>query len=105
MYGELCKYVYLMFSSPEFTLLFSPFLQKKIFLVCFPSANITVYERTQTHTHTMEQKAAVVFRIRIHIELALLDLVPDPDWECESGFGHEAFFFLDSDPELLNVLF
>jgi hypothetical protein len=49
MYGELCKYVYLMFSSPEFTLLFSPFLQK-IFLVCFPSANITVYERTQTHT-------------------------------------------------------
>ncbi len=53
----------------------------------------------------MEQKAAVVFRIRIHIDLTLLDSVPDPDWECGSGFGHEGFFNLDSDPELFNILF
>jgi hypothetical protein len=63
------------------------------------------------HKHTryctMEQKAAAVFWIRIHIDLTLLNLVPDPRWECVIVYPDPAMklFYLDSDPEQFNILF
>ncbi len=55
----------------------------------------------------MEQKAAAVFWIRIHIDLTLLNLVPDPRWECVIVYPDPAMklFYLDSDPEQFNILF
>ncbi len=74
------------------SLVFSVFA--KIFLVCFPSANITVYGSTQTHTVHRNKRRRQCFASGFILNLALLD--------PESAMK---LFYLDSDPELFKILY